>query len=51
MVLGLVIGFIGLLETITTINYITTANSLTFRFTIAHTKSSQFAVSSPVIGW
>jgi hypothetical protein len=45
----LVIGFIELLQNITTSNYSTVANSYTLQFTTAHTKSFQSAVSSPVV--
>jgi hypothetical protein len=46
---GLVIRFIGLLQTVTTINYSIIANSHTVQFTTAPTKSSQSAMSSPVM--
>jgi hypothetical protein len=42
---GLVIGFIENLQNVTTNNY----DSLTV--TTAHMKSSQFAMSSPVVAW
>jgi hypothetical protein len=45
---GLVIGFIELLQIVTTSKYSAVINSHTLQFTIAHTKSSQSAVSSPV---
>jgi hypothetical protein len=47
---GLVIGFIELLQNVTTRtnNYSANANSHTLQFTIACTKSSQSAVSSLV---
>jgi hypothetical protein len=48
MEFGLVIGFIELLQNITTSNYSAVANSRTLQFTTAHTRSSQSAVSSPV---
>jgi hypothetical protein len=47
----LVIGFIELLQIVTTSNYSAIANSHTQQFTTARTKSSQFAVSSPVVVW
>jgi hypothetical protein len=47
---GTVIGFTELFM-ITTKNYSATANSHTLQFTVAHTKSSQSAVSSPVAAW
>jgi hypothetical protein len=47
----LVIGFIGLIQIVTTRNYRAIANSHTLKFTTAFTKSSQFAVSSPVVAW
>jgi hypothetical protein len=46
---GLVIEFIDHLQIITTSNYSTIANSQTLRFTTAHAKFFQPAVSSPVI--
>jgi hypothetical protein len=48
---GLVIGFNGLLRLVTTVNYSTNANSHCLRFTVALTKASQSAVSSPVVAW
>jgi hypothetical protein len=43
--------FIGLLQTATTINFNVIADSHTVQFTTARTKSSQSAVSSPVVAW
>jgi hypothetical protein len=43
----LVIGFIGLLQIVTTSN--SSTNSHTLQFTTAHTVSSQYAVSSLVV--
>jgi hypothetical protein len=48
---GLVIGFIGILQTVTTINYSVIANSDALQFTRARTKPSQSAVSSPILAW
>jgi hypothetical protein len=50
---GSVIGFIEHLYTqlLTIINCSAITNSHTLQFTIAHTKSSQSAVSSPVVVW
>jgi hypothetical protein len=48
---GLVVGFIEHLQIITTNNYSAVTNSHTIQFTMACTKSSQSAVSSPVIAW
>jgi hypothetical protein len=45
---GLVIGFIGLLQNVTTSNYSAIVNSHTQQFTTARTKSSQSALSSLV---
>jgi hypothetical protein len=47
----LVIGFIKLLQDVTTNKYSAIANSRTQQFTTARTKSSQFAISSPVVAW
>jgi hypothetical protein len=41
----------GLLQIVTTSNYNTITNSHTQQFTTARTKSSQYAVSSPVVAW
>jgi hypothetical protein len=49
MKFGLTNGFIEHLQTGTMSNYSAITNSHTLPFTIARTKSSQFAVSSPVI--
>jgi hypothetical protein len=46
---GLVIGFIEHLQIINTSNYSAVANSHNLQFTTARTKSSQSAVSSPVV--
>jgi hypothetical protein len=46
---GLVIGFIDHIQIVTTSNYNTITNSHNQQFTTAHTKSSQSAVSSPVV--
>jgi hypothetical protein len=48
---GLVTGFIAHLQIVTTSNCSAIANSHTLQFTIARTKSSQSAVSSPVVTW
>jgi hypothetical protein len=48
---GLVSGFIEHLQIVTTRNYSSIANSHTLQFITAHTKSSQSAVSSPVVAW
>jgi hypothetical protein len=48
---GLIIEFIDHLQIVTTSNYIAIANSHTLQFTAARTKSSQPAVSSPVVVW
>jgi hypothetical protein len=47
----LVIVFIEHLQIITASNYSTIANSHTQQFTTSRTKSSQSAVSSPVVVW
>jgi hypothetical protein len=44
-----VIGFILHLQIVTTSNYSVIANSYTLQFTTACTKSSESAVSSPVV--
>jgi hypothetical protein len=49
--LDLVIGFIELLQKLTTSNYSSIANSHKLPFTRAYTKFSQSAVSSPVVAW
>jgi hypothetical protein len=51
MVFGLVIGLIGLLKLVTTINYRAITDSHTLQFTTARTKSPQSAVSSPAVAW
>jgi hypothetical protein len=48
---GFLIGFIKHLQFITTSNYSTVTNSHNLKFTTAHTKSSQSAVSSPAVVW
>jgi hypothetical protein len=48
---GLVVGFIEILQIVTASNYSAIANSHTLQFTIACTKPSQSAVSSPVVTW
>jgi hypothetical protein len=48
---GLVIGFTEHLQIATTSNYSAIANSHTLHFATERTKSSQFAVSSPVVVW
>jgi hypothetical protein len=57
---GLVIGFIGFelvnrfiehLQVVTTSNYSFIANTHIQQFTTVTTKSSQSAVSSPVVAW
>jgi hypothetical protein len=50
-VLEIVIGFFELSENLTTSNCSAGANSHTIKFTTAHTKCSQFAVSSPRVAW
>jgi hypothetical protein len=49
---GLVIGFIKLLQNVTTNNYdsLTELRTPKIAVTTAHTESSQFAMSSPVVG-
>jgi hypothetical protein len=47
----IVIGFIDHSQIVTTSNYSAIAKSHTQRFTTARTKSSQSAVSSPVVAW
>jgi hypothetical protein len=49
--LGLVIGFIEHLQIVTTHNYSAITNSHNLQFTTARTKSSQYAVASPVVAW
>jgi hypothetical protein len=48
---GLVIAFIEHLQIVTTSNCCAIGNSHTVEFTTARTKSSQSAVSSPVVAW
>jgi hypothetical protein len=48
---GLVIGFIGHLQIVTTSNYSDITNSHTPQFTTARTKSSQSDAYSPVVAW
>jgi hypothetical protein len=48
---GLVTGFTELLHNVTTSNYNAITNSHTLQFTTACIKSSQPAVSSPVVAW
>jgi hypothetical protein len=48
---GLVIGFIEHLQITATSNYGAIAESPTLQFTTARTKSSQSAVSLPVVTW
>jgi hypothetical protein len=45
---GLLIGFIGLLQTVITVNYNCFTDSRSLQMATAHTKSSWSAVSSPV---
>jgi hypothetical protein len=47
---GSEIGFIEHLQIVTS-NYSAVANAHTLQFTTAYTKSSQSAMSSPVIAW
>jgi hypothetical protein len=51
MVFKLVFGFIEHLQNVTMNNYNANANSHTLHFITAHTKSSQSALSSPVVAW
>jgi hypothetical protein len=44
-------GFVEQLQIVTTNNYSAIANSHTLQFTTERTKSSQPAVSSPVVAW
>jgi hypothetical protein len=48
---GLVIGFTGHLQIVTTSKYSAIINSHTQQFVTARTKSSHSAVSSPVVAW
>jgi hypothetical protein len=48
---GFVTGFTEHLQILTTSNHSTVSDSHVQKFTAAHTKSSQSAVSSPVIAW
>jgi hypothetical protein len=47
----LVIGFIDHLQIVTTSNYSAIANSRTLQSTTTRTKSSQSAMSTPVVAW
>jgi hypothetical protein len=47
----LVIGFIELLQNVTTNNNGANTNSHTLQFITARTKSSQSAISSPAVAW
>jgi hypothetical protein len=51
--LGLVVGFIthSYTQILTTSNYSAIANSHTLQFSAVPTKSSQFALASPVVAW
>jgi hypothetical protein len=49
--LNIVIGLIELLQDLTTSNCSANVNSRSLQFTTARTKSSQSAVSSPVVPW
>jgi hypothetical protein len=49
--IGIIIGFIEHLQVVTTSNYNANAKSHILQFTRARTKSSQSAVSSPVVVW
>jgi hypothetical protein len=51
MEFGLVIGFIDHLKIVTASNYNAVANSPIQHFTTERTKSSQSALSSPVVAW
>jgi hypothetical protein len=51
MEFGFVIGFIDHLQIVTTSNFNIIANSHMQQFTTSHAKSSQSALSSPVIVW
>jgi hypothetical protein len=51
MEFGLVIGCIEHLQIVTTSYYSAVPNTQTLHFTTACTKSSQSAVSSPVVAW
>jgi hypothetical protein len=48
---GFLIGFTEHLQIVTTSNYSYTTNSHSLQYTTARTKSSQSAVSSPVVVW
>jgi hypothetical protein len=48
---GLVTRFIEYLQIVTTSYYSAISNSHILPFTTAHNKSSQSAVSSPVVAW
>jgi hypothetical protein len=48
---GFVTGGTEHLSLVTTYDYNTLANSHTVRINIPHVKSSQFAMSSPVVAW
>jgi hypothetical protein len=48
---GLIAGVTEHLQMVTTSNYRANTNSYILQFTTARTKSSQSAVSSPVVAW
>jgi hypothetical protein len=48
---GVIIGFIQHLQMVTTSNYNIIFNSHTLQFITPRTKSSQSAISSPVVAW
>jgi hypothetical protein len=48
---GMVNGFTGNLQIVTSGNYSAIINSHTLQFITEHNKSSQSAVSSPVVAW
>jgi hypothetical protein len=49
--LGMIIGFIEHLQIVTISYYSAIARTHRLQFTRARTKSSQFAVSSPIVAW
>jgi hypothetical protein len=51
MAFGLIIEFVEHLQILTTSSYRVMANSTTLQFTVARTKFSQSAVSSPLVAW